>query len=468
MVEHFSSNSQRMSRRVPIHGYAKFDFNGQGEQYYQQGPRSLQQSCSTVTELNYFDVQLLKEDLCGTGSYGSVCKAMVDQLTCAAKIIHPTFFAEIDPSSTKTMFQFQRECEFMSAIRHPCIVQYLGTTQDIETGLPVLLMELMDESLTQFLGHAVSMSEEVPYYTLVNLCHDVLMALAFLHSNGIVHRDLSSNNILMVAGAKAKVTDFGMAKLIDGNRSRLVPLTQCPGTLVYMPPEALRTPSTYSAKLDVFSLGVVIIQMITCCFPNPGDAKRTVEDSRHGTIEVPILERERRKGDIGSIPEGHTLLGTILDCLADYEGNRPSSKDLCHRMIYYKSCPEYLDSMAEADKKREHRRGLEEVVATKDREIAVLKTELNETRVAYERDMRILIEEKDREITHLREEVKHMKKHFEGDGGMSTGKSLSGNGASVPHLSLSGLDGESSYMALFCLFVMLFCSRGLACAFYPL
>ena len=366
-----------MSRRVKIHGFVKLDY-GQGGQS-QQDPRCLPQSNGVVYELNYFDVQLLKDDLCGVGSYGRVCKAMVDQLTCAAKIIHPTFFAEVDPSSTKTMLQFQKECEFLSVIRHPCIIQYLGITQDIETGLPVLLMELMEENLTQFLGRICSLSEEVPYHTVVNICHDVLMALAFLHSNGIVHRDLSSNNILMVAETKAKVTDFGMAKLIDGNRSRQREmLTQCPGTLVYMPPEALRTPPTYNAKLDVFSLGVVSLQIITCYFPSPGDAKRTVEDLRHGTIEVPIPEKERRKSDIASVQTDHPLLGTVLDCLADYEGNRPSSTDLCHRMLYYKSCAEYRDSIAQADKKRKQRRGLEEEIARKDREIASLKLKLSE------------------------------------------------------------------------------------------
>ena len=360
-----------MSRRIPIHGYVKFDLNGQVGQHH-LGP-----SNGKVDELSYFDVQLFKDDLCGVGSYGRVCKAMVDQLTCAAKIIHPIFFSESDASSTKTMFQFQRECEFLSVIRHPCIVQYLGTTQDIETGLPVLLMELMDESLTQFLGRIQSMSEEVPYHIVINLTHDVLMALAFLHSNGIVHRDLSSNNILMMAEAKAKVTDFGMAKLIDVNSPHQALLTQCPGTLVYMPPEALRTPPCYSAKLDVFSLAVVIIQMITCCFPSPGDAKRTVEDSRHGTIEVPIPERERRSGDISKVEAGHPLLGTVLDCLADQDVIRPSSKDLCHRMTYYKSCTEYLDSVAQARVKRKQRKGLEEEVRRKDCEIASLELELS-------------------------------------------------------------------------------------------
>ena len=365
-----------------------------------------------MNELNYYDVQLLKDDLCGTGSYGSVCKAMVDQLVCAAKIIHPTFFSvETSPSSTKTMNQFEKECDFLSAIRHPCIVQYLGTIQDIETGLPVLLMELMDESLTKFLDRTLHRGKNVPYHLQVNLCHDVAMALAFLHSNGIVHRDLSSNNILLIGGTKAKVTDFGMSRLIEKN-PRMTPLTQCPGTLVYMAPEALRMPPTYSDKLDVFSMGVCIIQILTCHFPKPSDAKRTVQDPRHGTIEVPIPERDRRKNDIKRVRGNNPLFDTALDCLSDYEENRPSSKDLCHRMIYYKSCEQYSDSVAQEDSLADRFNRMERDVLRKDREIASLQvelenriTEMNSLQESYERRLERVLEENRRLREELEERV---------------------------------------------------------------
>lgn len=362
-------------------------------------------------EFRFQDVQLLKEDLCGTGSYGRVCKAMVDQLVCAAKLIHPTFFNEISPSSTKTFKQFQQECDFLSAIRHPCIVQYLGTTQDSESGLLVLLMELVDESLTKFLERRLSQGGLVPYYKQVNLAHDICMALAFLHSNSIVHRDLSSNNILVVAESKAKVTDFGMSRLVENN-PRVTPLTQCPGCLVYMAPEALRTPPSYSDKLDVFSMGVCTIQIINCKFPRPGNAKRIVEDPRHGTIEVPIPERERRKDDIGSIHEDNPLLGTALDCLADSESNRPSSVDLCHRMIYYKSCEKYLDSVKDEARRRDFLNGLEETLAQKDKLLGILhaKVDMKVAELSSLEDRhRAVVARKDFEIQRLKAELEQLR-----------------------------------------------------------
>lgn len=374
-----------------------------------EGKTSLKSS-ARMDVFKYQEVQLLKDDLCGTGSYGRVCKAMVDQLVCAAKLIHPTFFSEVSPSSTKTFQQFQQECDFLSAIRHPCIVQYLGTTQDVESGLLVLLMELVDESLTRYLERKLSQNELVPYYKQVNFSHDVCMALAFLHSNGIVHRDLSSNNILLVAESRVKVTDFGMSRLVEKN-PRMTPLTQCPGCLVYMAPEALRTPPTYSEKLDVFSMGVCIIQIITCKFPKPGNAKRIVEDPRHGTIEVPIPERERRRDDINSIQEDNPLLGTALDCLADSEANRPSSSDLCHRMVYYKSLEKYSESVEDVARRGEYLNSLEGILTGKDQELGELHAEVN-TKVtelsSLEDHYSNTVSKKDYEIRRLKAEVEQL------------------------------------------------------------
>ena len=209
-------------------------------------------------EFRYQRVQLLKTEELGVGSYGAVCKAMCDDLLCAAKILHRTLFQFTAPGATSAMQKFEQECRLLRAIKHPHIVQYLGTYHDPESRLPVLLMELMDECLTQFLKRS---HKPIPYHTEVNFCHDIAQALSYLHSNGIVHRDLSSNNVLLIAGSRAKVTDFGMVKLYDVNRStaHLTPLTLCPGTMVYMSPEALAEPPMYTDKLDSFSLGVLSI-----------------------------------------------------------------------------------------------------------------------------------------------------------------------------------------------------------------
>ena len=207
----------------------------------------------------YQSFHINKSQPLGRGSYGAVYKAKCDQLPCAAKVLHPTILDPADPGAGKIMDRFQQECGFLESIRHSNIVQYLGMTRDPESRLPVLLMELLDESLTKMLERS---QQSLAYCVQVDICHDIALAVAYLHSNDIIHRDLSSNNVLMIAGRRAKVTDFGMSKLVDSAPS-MTPLTTCPGTLAYMPPEALREPPRYTKKLDCFSEGVIMIQVCT-------------------------------------------------------------------------------------------------------------------------------------------------------------------------------------------------------------
>ena len=288
------------------------------------------------------NVRLLRNDTLGSGSYGVVCKAMCGQRLCAAKLLHPIFFQSNDPGIVTTRRRFEQECRFLDDMKHPHIVEYLGTSHDPDSGLLVLLMELMDESLTHFLERS---QQPLPYHIEVDLCHDIAQALVYIHSKDIIHRDLSGNNVLLIAG-RAKITDFGMSKLLDSNR-RMTPLTMCPGTMAYMPPEALSEPSVYSKKLDCFSFGVLQIQIMTRLFPDPGPAVRVVEDSRSptGTTKMPVLDSERRKSHINLIDPTHTLLRTALGCLSYSEKDRPSAQDLCRQLAAFKEALHYIQSM---------------------------------------------------------------------------------------------------------------------------
>ena len=177
----------------------------------------------------------------------------------------------------------------------------------------------------------------------------IALALAYLHSNGIVHRDLSSNNVLLIGpGNRAKVTDFGMSKLADAN-PRMTPMTMCPGTLAYMPPEALKDPPVYTDKLDSFSFGVLDIQILTRQFPNPSPQCKIMEidDPRFptGQVKVPIPETERHQPHIDQVDPAHSLLPVALDCLKDREKERPSAKELCHRLAALKDTPQYGESV---------------------------------------------------------------------------------------------------------------------------
>ena len=298
---------------------------------------------------HYRSFHINKSQPLGRGSYGAVYKAKCDQLPCAAKLLHPTILDPTDPGAGKIMQRFRQECAFLESIRHPNIVQYLGMTRDPESRLPVLLMELLDENLTKMLEHS---QHSLAYYLQVDICHDIALAVAYLHSSDIIHRDLSSNNVLIMAKKRAKVTDFGMSKLA-GAAPRMTPLTMCPGTLAYMPPEALDEPPVYTKKLDCFSEGVIMIQVCTRLWPEPGPRNKTVPfpASPTGKTQMPVLEPERRKNHIDMIDCGHGLLPIAMDCLHYQENERPSSEELCQRLADLKETKEYRASI---DEKQRH------------------------------------------------------------------------------------------------------------------
>ena len=339
--------------------------------------------------IGFKTIVLLKDQTLGIGSYGSVCKAKCDDLLCAAKIIHPTLF---DPTALHQIAphrehrlpirRFQLECEFLSTVRHPNIVQYLGTHQDPNTELPVLLMELMDDSLTHFLE---SSPQPIPYHIQVNVCHDITRALSFLHSNGIVHRDLSSNNVLLIGNIRAKLTDFGMARLGDLNlQATRFTNTTCPGTDVYMPPEAVQDKPMYTEKIDCFSFGVIAVQTLTREFPKPGDRMMTVHDPRYPRpLKMSVPEIERRQNHISQVDPNHPLLPIALDCLKDADGERPSAQQLCERLAALKETAKYKNA-SERVKDSRGKEGeyeqLQHIIDQKDATIAEKEQQLRQCR----------------------------------------------------------------------------------------
>ena len=294
------------------------------------------------TEFVYRNIELYKSESLGSGSYGGVCKAKCDGLLCAAKIMHPTLFDLRDPGTVSYLRKFQEECHLLSLARHPNVVQYLATYSDPATRLPVLLMELCDESLTRFLERSPG---PLPYHTQLNISHDIALALVYLHSNDLIHRDLTGNNVLMIAGTRAKITDFGMSELTSINL-RMRALTLCPGNVLYMSPEALDEAPTYTGKLDIFSFGVILVQILTRQFPNPTDRFCTPRDLQYDEeVRIVVPETQRRHAHLQLICDTHLLKPLALQCLKNKERERPSAQQVSERLSEVKLAPQYTESL---------------------------------------------------------------------------------------------------------------------------
>ena len=340
-------------------------------------------------------VELFKEDTLGTGSYGGVCKAKCDGLPCAAKIMHPTLFDLRDPGTVSYLERFEEECRLLGSARHPNVVTYLGTYRDPETRLPVLLMELCDESLCRFLERSTG---PVAYHIQLNIAHDIALALVYLHLNGLIHRDLTGNNVLMIAGARAKVTDFGMSRLAGVN-PRTTPMTLCPGNVCYMSPEALEEPPSYTTKLDVFSFGVLLVQIMTRQFPDPGPRFKSITVPGHPDARVPAPETERRASHLKLIAATHPLKAIAIHCLKGKERERPTAQQLNDTLSEMKQTSEYTESLQQSQTSVQGERDVDSL----GRQIRDLQQQVSSHQEEIQQKEQV-IDQKQREIEHLQVE----------------------------------------------------------------
>ena len=238
---------------------------------------NMTEACSRFPRHN---VEIFEAHCFGQGSFGVVYKAECDLLACAAKTIRSDVLAVSDGSREDVIERVERMFEQLNQLRHPNIVQCLGVHRDNLTGLPILLMELAPENLTQFLQRNSLLSNCVHFL----VSYDVALALHYLHSNGIVHCNLSANNILIFPSPRAKVADVDSPVIPSKNRSsqNAVPNRDASD---YMPPEGS---DIRCEKVDIFSMGVVMTQVITGEYPEHMTGQQDSLDTYTGILHVHV------------------------------------------------------------------------------------------------------------------------------------------------------------------------------------
>ena len=220
----------------------------------------------------------------------------------------------------------------------------------------------------------------------------------------------------MIAGTRAKITDFGMSKLATGN-PRMTALTLCPGNLLYMSPEALDEAKSYTAKLDIFSFGVIVIQILTRKFPNPTDRFRTVHDPRYDEeVRLVVPETERRQAHLQLIPDTHSLKPLVLQSLKK-ETLRPSALQLSESLSELKQAPQYTESMQQAQTRGGNETGDEiAILRGQVQEVQQQNTDnerLNQQLQQQLEGQRILTETKTREASEHQARSTHLQRMVE-------------------------------------------------------
>ena len=239
------------------------------------------------------EVHMTSETL-GGGGWGEVKVAEFRGVRVAAKVL----FRQLQSPYYHNIFI--REMNMASRVRHPNLVQFIGASMDTEM---VILMELMPTSLRQHLAGNAPSIPSTAFRCSVSL--DVARALNYLHlmqPNSIIHRDISSANVLLEPLPnrlwRAKVTDYGSVNL----QNQLT--TKNPGNPVYSAPESC-DPSMQTTKMDIFSFGVLLVEMCTAQFP----------------------EVATREAMIRSISERHWV-DMIRGCIQGDQQQRPSASQI--------------------------------------------------------------------------------------------------------------------------------------------
>lgn len=288
----------------------------------------------------------------GTGQYGEVDELLMDGTRVAGKRLNMT---QLAGGNTQKMLQkFMSECELLNELRHPNIVQFLGLcflpnprVHSDSMQQPVMVMECISDNLY----HLLDSQANIHLLTKVSILLDVSQGLAYLHNHNppVVHRDLTSSNILLTESLQAKISDLGNAQcLISRSRVRSQSAT-VPGSLVYMSPEASGPKPQCSTEVDIFSFGVIILHTVTQVFPGDLPAPKYTDETSKWYKEKIRTEVERRAPYLeiaySQLGEDHTISKLICSCLHNTPKERPTARSIMNQLEGVKAMLKNKDDM---------------------------------------------------------------------------------------------------------------------------
>jgi serine/threonine protein kinase len=221
-----------------------------------------------------------------------------------------------DDEAKEFQQRFIREAQAAGILNHPAIVTVHDIGQDEESGVSFIAMEYVEG---HNLKEVLSQGRTLTFDQIGDIIAQVGEALDFAHAKGIVHRDVKPANIILIEGNRAKITDFGIAKIASG-AANLTTTGQFLGTPNYMAPEQIKG-APVDGRTDIFALGICLYECLTRRKPFGGDSLTSISYKIVHEPFPPLYEINPQ------IPPGYE--DVVANCLAKDPAKRyQRAKDL--------------------------------------------------------------------------------------------------------------------------------------------
>ncbi len=225
------------------------------------------------------------EELIGKGGAAIVFRVHDERLhrSLAVKVLNPDLMA-----STELAQRFRREAQTAAALNHPNIVPifFVGG----EAHVPCYVMPLVEG---ESLGERIRREGQLPMDVALGIAKDIAAALDFAHGAGVIHRDVKPDNIMLdsVTG-RSLLMDFGIAKALQESDVELTQSGVVVGTPHYLSPEQASGQKSIDGRADVYSLSLVVYEMLAGCPPFTGGTPQAIF-AQHVSAELPALDGVR-------------------------------------------------------------------------------------------------------------------------------------------------------------------------------
>ncbi|SFE40016.1 Stk1 family PASTA domain-containing Ser/Thr kinase [Alteribacillus iranensis] len=239
------------------------------------------------------------QDMIGGGGMAHVYKGidLILERPVAVKVLQPQYNTD-----EEFIRRFHREAQAATSLAHPNIVNIYDVGE--EENLYYIVMEFVDgETLKQKIQH----DGPLPLEQAIALMEQILSAIGHAHLNHIVHRDIKPHNILLTTEGEVKVTDFGIARAASA--ATITHTNSVMGSVHYLSPEQARG-GFVTAQSDIYSLGVVLYEMITGSLPYTGDSAVTIA-LKH--LQEPLPRPSEHRPGLPQSLENIILKATVKD-----------------------------------------------------------------------------------------------------------------------------------------------------------